>query len=113
MDEKPQSANNEKIILLEDCSEDKLKSGILTLTNKKIVFEKTKGRIVTLSKKLIDEKVEIKFNEISNVKSEGLIIKKLVLVLKNSSVYKFGVLSPGKWVKEIQIQIDKPNNRQE
>lgn len=113
MDEKPQSANNEKIILLEDCSEDKLKSGILTLTNKKIVFEKTKGRIVTLSKKLIDEKVEIKFNEISNVKSEGLIIKKLVLVLKNSSVYKFGVLGTGRWVKEIQIQIDKHNNRQE
>jgi hypothetical protein len=113
MDEKPQSANNEKIILLEDCSEDKLKSGILTLTNKKIVFEKTKGRIVTLSKKLIDEKVEIKFNEISNVKSEGLIIKKLVLVLKNSSVYKFGVLGPGRWAKEIQIQIDKHNNRQE
>jgi len=113
MDEKHQSANNEKVILLEDCSEDKLKSGILTLTNKKIIFEKTKGRIVTLSKKLIDEKVEIKFNEISNVKSEGLIIKKLVLVLKNSSVYKFGVLGPGRWSKEIQIQIDKHNNRQE
>ncbi len=113
MDEKPQSANNEKVILLEDCSEDKLKSGILTLTKKKIVFEKTKGRIVTLSKKLIDEKVEIKFNEISNVKSEGLIIKKLVLVLKNGSVYKFGVLGPGRWVKEIQIQLDKHNNRQE
>ncbi len=113
MDEKPQSANNEKVILLEDCSEDKLKSGILTLTNKKIVFEKTKGRIVTLSKKLIDEKVEIKFNEISIVKSEGLIIKKLVLVLKNGSVYKFGVLGPGRWVKEIQIQLDKHNNRQE
>ena len=31
----------------------------------------------------------------------------------NSSVYKFGVLGPGRWVKEIQIQIDKHNNRQE
>ncbi len=113
MDEKSQSANNEKVILLEDCSEDKLKSGILTLTNKKIVFEKTKGRIVTLSKKLIDEKMEIKFNEISNVKSEGVIIKKLVVALKNNSIYKFGVLGPGRWVKEIQIQIDKHNNRQE
>ena len=113
MDERSRSENNEKVILLEDCSEDKLKSGILTLTNKKIVFEKTKGRIVTLSKKLIDEKVEIKFNEISNVKSEGLIIKKLVLILKNGSVYKFGVLGPGRWVKEIQIQLDKHNNRQE
>jgi hypothetical protein len=113
MDEKSQSANNEKVILLEDCSEDKLKSGILTLTNKKIVFEKTKGRIVTLSKKLIDEKLEIKFNDISNIKSEGVIIKKLVLTLKNNNIYKFGVLGPGKWVKEIQLQIDKYNNIQE
>src|SRR5215210_7519433 len=112
MDEKSQSANKDKVILLEDCSEDKLKNGILTLTNKKIVFEKTKGRIVTLSKKLIDEKLEIKFNEISNIKSEGIIIKKLVVVLINNNTYKFGVLSPGKWVKEMQIQIERQNDRQ-
>ncbi|MBA3976764.1 MAG: hypothetical protein H0X50_01040 [Nitrosopumilus sp.] len=113
MDERSQSANNEKVILLEDCSEDKLKSGILTLTNKKIVFEKTKGRIVTLSKKLIDEKLEIEFNDISGIKSEGLIIKKLVVALKNNNIYKFGVLSPGKWVKEIRIQSGTHNNRHE
>ena len=54
MDKKSQSPSNEKkIILQEDCSEDKLKNGILTLTCKKIIFEKTKGRIVTLSKKLL------------------------------------------------------------
>jgi hypothetical protein len=114
MDEKsptsvpPQSQrpNNEKIILQEDCSEDNLKSGILTLTNKKIAFEKTKGRMVTLSKKLLSEKLEIEFDQISNIKSEGIIIKKLILILKNNTIYKFGVLSPGKWVKEIQKQID-------
>ena len=113
MDERSQSANNEKVILLEDCSEDKLKSGILTLTTKKIVFEKTKGRIVTLSKKLLDEKLEIKFHEVSNIKSEGIIIKKLVVILKNNNIYKFGVLSPGKWAKEIQIQVDKNSNEHE
>lgn len=111
MDKKSQSQspNSEKIILLEDCSEDNLKNGILTLTNKKIVFEKTKGRIVTLSKKLLAEKLEIEFNEISNVKSEGIIMKKLDLMLKNNNIYKFGVLSPGRWVKEIQLQIEKQN----
>ena len=106
MDKKSQSPNKEKkIILQEDCSEDKLKNGILTLTYKKIYFEKTKGRIVTLSKKLLDEKLEIEFDEISSMKSEGIIIKKLVLALKNNNTYKFGVLSPGKWVKEIQLQM--------
>jgi hypothetical protein len=106
MDKKSQSSNKEKkIILQEDCSEDKLKNGILTLTYKKIYFEKTKGRIVTLSKKLLDEKLEIEFDDISSIKSEGIIIKKLVLALKNNNTYKFGVLSPGKWVKEIQLQM--------
>ena len=108
MDKKSQSPNKEKkIILQEDCSEDKLKNGILTLTYKKIYFEKTKGRIVTLSKKLLDEKLEIEFDEISSMKSEGIIIKKLVLALKNNNTYKFGVLSPGRWVKEIQLQMRK------
>ncbi|MBA3750917.1 MAG: hypothetical protein H0X03_08540, partial [Nitrosopumilus sp.] len=85
------------------------KNGILTLTNKRLVFEKTKGRMITLSKKLLSEKKEIRFDEISDVKSEGIIIKKLVLILKNNNVYKFGVLSPGKWVKEIQLHLEKYN----
>ena len=108
MDKKSISPNKEKkIILQEDCSEDKLKNGILTLTPKKIIFEKTKGRIVTLSKKLLDEKLEMEFDEISSIKSEGIIIKKLVLALKNNNTYKFGVLSPGRWVKEIQLHMEK------
>jgi hypothetical protein len=109
MDKRSQSPNpnDEKIILQEDCSEDNLKNGILTLTNKQLVFEKTKGRIVTLSKKLLTERLEIKFNEISNFKSEGIIIKKLVIILKNDTIYKFGVLNPKNWIKDIQIQINK------
>ena len=99
--------NEEKIILQEDCSEDNLKNGILTLTTKKIFFEKTKGRMVTLTKKLLSEKTEIEFNQISKYKSEGMIIKKLVILLYDEKIYKFGVLSPGRWVKEIQFQINK------
>jgi hypothetical protein len=109
MDKKSISPNDEKVIMQEDCSEDKLKNGILTLTNKRIVFEKTKGKIATFSKKTLDEKVELQFNEISLVKAEGIIIKKLVIILKNNNnndTYKFGVLSPSNWVKRIKLQLD-------
>lgn len=104
MDKIINSKNNEKNILFEDCSEDVLKSGILTLTNQKIVFEKTKGRIATLSKELLGEKIEIYFEDILQVRSEGRIIKKLVITLRNNKTYKFGVLNPNGWVKEIQAQ---------
>lgn len=104
MDKIINSKNNEKNILFEDCSEDVLKSGILTLTSQKIVFEKTKGRIATLSKELLGEKIEIYFEDILQVRSEGKIIKKLVITLQNNKTYKFGVLNPNGWVKEIQVQ---------
>jgi hypothetical protein len=35
----------EKLILQEDCAEDRLKNGILTLTNQRIIFEKTEGTL--------------------------------------------------------------------
>ncbi|MDQ4073262.1 MAG: hypothetical protein M3162_03040 [Thermoproteota archaeon] len=109
MDKESIPPNDEKVIMQEDCSEDKLKNGILTLTNKRIVFEKTKGKIATFSKKTLDERVELQFNDISLVKSEGIIIKKLVISLKNknnNNTYKFGVLSPSNWVKKIKLQLD-------
>lgn len=99
--------NKEKLILQEDCAEDVLKNGILTLTNKKLIFEKTEGKIATLSKKLVGEKVGIEFDNIEKVRSEGIIIKKLVITTNNNKIYKFGVLSPNNWVKHIQPQLDK------
>ena len=108
MDNTSQSPNKEKGILFEDCSEDTLKSGILTLTNKKLTFEKTKGRIATLSKELLGEKIEIEIKDISHARSEGRIIKKLVVELRKSDqIYKFGVLNPGHWAKEITLQINQ------
>jgi len=44
-------ADSEKKIRQEDCSEDTFGSGILTVTNKRIAFDKTKGRIMDFSKK--------------------------------------------------------------
>ena len=37
----------EKRIKQEDCSEDKLGAGILTLTNKRLAFEVKKGKVST------------------------------------------------------------------
>jgi len=107
MDKTSYSSNNEKNVLFEDCSEDILKSGILTLTDRKLAFEKTKGRIATLSKELLGEKIEFELKDIAQARSEGRIIKKLVIELNNSNkTYKFGVLNPGNWAKEIQLQME-------
>jgi len=38
----------EKRILDEDCAEDTLKNGILMLTNQRIIFERTRGTLLTL-----------------------------------------------------------------
>jgi hypothetical protein len=90
MDKTSPSSNNEKNVLFEDCSEDTLKSGILTLTNRKLAFEKTKGRIATLSKELLGEKIEFELKDIAQVRSEGRIIKKLVIGLNNiNKIYNF------------------------
>jgi len=36
----------EKRLKQEDCNEDELGAGILTLTNKRLAFDKTSGRII-------------------------------------------------------------------
>ena len=82
-----------KPIKQEDCAEDKLKNGILTLTNQRLIFEKTEGRMTTLSKKT-EEAFDIPLEKISATKSEGFIIAKVVVELGDRS-YKFGVLNTG------------------
>ena len=59
-----QPRKGEKLILQEDCSEDHLKNGLLTLTNQRIFFEKTEGTLATLSKRTGELLVDISLNEI-------------------------------------------------
>jgi hypothetical protein len=94
----------EKRILQEDCAEDKLRNGILTLTNQRIIFEETEGRIATLSKTTGDILLDIPLDKISSVSTEGFIIKKVVICMDDKA-YKFGVFNTGKWAKEIDKQI--------
>jgi hypothetical protein len=96
---KPQEG--ERVILTEDCSEDKLKSGVLVLTNKRILFQKTEGRMATLSKKEGEIILDIPLSQISSFKSEGFLVKKFVIVSADKT-YKFGVFSNGQWEKQLR-----------
>src|SRR5579885_2142835 len=98
---------NEKKIMQEDCSEDKLGPGILTLTNMRIAFDKTEGRIVDFTKKFGDTVMEAKLNQIVEASKEGRFIKKLRVIIKTDEgekTFKFGVFSNSKWEKKYAKQ---------
>jgi len=101
---------DEKRITQEDCSEDSLGSGILTLTNKRIAFDKTEGRIMDFSKKFGKTVLEAKLDQITEVAKEGRLIKKVRIKIKSDEgekTYKFGVYNTGKWEKEVKEAISK------
>jgi hypothetical protein len=91
----------EKVLRDEDCAEDKLRNGLLFLTDRRLVFQKTQGRLATLSKKEGDIVLDIPLAKISSVRAEGFIVKKLVVV-SGDQTYKFGVLNNGKWERQIK-----------
>ena len=102
--------SDEKRISQEDCSEDSLGSGILTLTNKRIAFDKTEGRIVDFSKKFGKTVLEANLNQIVQVAKEGWLIKKVTIMIKtdeSEKTYKFGVYNTAKWEKEVKEAISK------
>jgi hypothetical protein len=101
--------SNEKKIMQEDCSEDSLGPGVLTLTNMRIAFDKTEGRIIDFSRKIGKTVLDVKLNEIVEVAKEGRLIKKVLIKIKSESgnTYKFGVFNTGKWEKEIKEAVSK------
>lgn len=94
-------APGEKILMDEDCAEDKLRSGVLVLTDKRLVFQKTQGRMATLSKKEGEVVLDIPLSKIVTAKAEGFLVKKVVVVA-DGQTYKFGVFSSGKWERLIK-----------
>ncbi len=98
----------EKVILQEDCAEDRLKNGILTLTTHRILFEKTEGRMATFWKEAGELLLNIDLSKVSLVESHGFIIAKVTISV-GEQVYKFGVLNPGNWAKIIRKQIGSMN----
>ncbi len=102
--------SNEKRIIQEDCSEDSLGAGILTLTNLRLAFDKTEGRILDFSKKFGKTVLEAKLDQIIEVAKEGRLIKKIRIKVKTEEgekTYKFGVYSNGKWEKELKDAISQ------
>lgn len=98
----------EKRLKQEDCSEDKLGSGILTLTNKRLVFEKTHGRIADLSKKFGETLIDVRLSDVVRVWKEGILIKKVCFTVKTDEgekTFKFGVFNTGSWEKDIKKAI--------
>lgn len=96
-----QPAPGEKVVVSEDCAEDKLRSGVLVLTDKRLVFQRTEGRMATLSKKEGDVVIDIPLDKISEVRAEGFLVKKVVVIAEGQT-YKFGVFNNGKWVRQIK-----------
>ena len=104
----------EKRIKQEDCNEDNLGMGILTLTNKRLAFDKTKGRIMDFAKKFGETVVDVRLGDVKKVWKEGLFMKKVCFSAKTSNgekTYKFGVQSTGSWLDDIQDAIDDFKNQ--
>jgi len=102
----------EKKIKQEDCSEDNLGSGILTLTNKRLAFDKTRSRIMDFSKHMGDTILDISLNNVVKTWKEGLLIKKVCFTAKtgeDEQTYKFGVFNTKSWLKSIDEAINNKN----
>ncbi len=102
----------EKKIKQEDCSEDNLGSGILTLTNKRLAFDKTRARVMDFSKNIGDTVLDVSLDDVSKTWKEGLLIKKICFTTKTDKgdqAYKFGVFNTKSWLKSIDEAINNRN----
>jgi len=104
----------EKRIKQEDCSEDKLGAGILTLTNKRLAFDKTNARIMDFSKNFGDTVLDVSLNNVTKTWKEGLLMKKVCFTAKTDEgeqTFKFGVFNTKSWVKIIDQTISDSKNQ--
>lgn len=101
--------DDERKIRQEDCNEDSLGTGILTLTSQRIAFDKTQARIMDFTKHVGDTIMEESLSDVTRVWKEGLLIKKVCISVghgESPKIYKFGVLNPGGWTDSIQDALD-------
>ena len=100
--------DGEKRIKQEDCSEDILGPGILTLTNKRLAFDKTNARIMDFSKHFGETVMDISLENVTKTWKEGLLMKKICFTSKTDDgekTYKFGVFNTKHWLKDIEKQL--------
>ncbi len=104
----------EKKIKQEDCSEDNLGSGILTLTNKRLAFDKTRARMMDFSKRMGDTILDVSLGDVVKTWKEGLLIKKICFTANTGNseqTYKFGVFGTKGWLKSIDEAINNNKNQ--
>ncbi len=104
----------EKRLKQEDCSEDNLGSGILTLTNKRLAFDKTRARMMDFSKHFGDEVINVELNDVVKTWKEGRLMKKVCFAAKTSDgekTFKFGVFNTKDWLKNIESAIEDCKNQ--
>jgi hypothetical protein len=100
---------DEKRLKQEDCSEDNLGSGILTLTNQRLAFDKSRARLLDFSKHMGDTIMDIPLENVSKTWKEGLLMKKVCFTAKTSKgeeTFKFGVFNTKDWLKKIDKAIN-------
>ncbi len=103
----------EKRIKQEDCSEDKLGAGILTLTNKRLALDKTNARIMDFSKHFGETVLDISLDKVTKTWKEGLFMKKVCFTAttdEGEQTFKFGVFNTKSWVKVIEKTISEIKN---
>ena len=104
----------EKKIKQEDCSEDELGAGILTLTNKRIAFDKTRARMMDVSKHFGETIIDVALGDVEKTWKEGLLMKKICFTAKTNEgnkTYKFGVFNTNGWLKSIEKTINEFDNQ--
>ena len=100
---------DEKRIRQEDCNEDSIGVGILTLTNKRIAFDKKESRVMDFSATMGDTVLDVPLQNVTKVWKEGLLMKKVCFTAKindDEKTYKFGVFSNGSWRKTFEKTLE-------
>ena len=104
----------EKRLKQEDCSEDSLGSGILTLTNKRLAFDKTQSRIMDFSKHFGDTIMDVELKNVEKTWKEGRLMKKVCFSAKTKDgekTFKFGVFNTKDWLKNIESAVESYKNQ--
>jgi hypothetical protein len=104
----------EKRLKQEDCNEDKLGAGILTLTNRRLAFDKTQSRMMDFSKRFGDTVMDIPLSDVIKSWKEGRLIKKVCFTAKTKEgeqTYKFGVFNTKDWLKNIEKALEEQKNQ--
>ena len=106
--------DGEKRVKQEDCNEDNLGPGILTLTNKRLAFDKTKSRIMDFTKQMGETVLDVPLENVIKTWKEGLFIKKVCFTAKtdkDEQTYKFGVFNTKSWLKTMDETIKEKDSQ--